>query len=198
MKSAYAAMFKRPLDVALCLVFFILICWLLIVILLAYLLTFQFPVLFKQERIGLNNRPFVMYKFRTLRTDSSLSLQERRFWLGDFLRFFSWDELPQLWNVLTGDMSVIGPRPLPVEYLSGMNDEQKQRHVLRPGITGWTQVNGRHAIDWKKKFELDRYYVNHISFAMDLKILFKTVVLLISMKKDQSLDEKKFAGNPQQ
>ncbi|MBS1981592.1 MAG: Undecaprenyl-phosphate galactosephosphotransferase [Cytophagales bacterium] len=196
MKSAYVSTFKRPLDILVCLVLFVLTSWLLILISLVYLFTFQFPVLFKQERIGLNNQTFVMYKFRTLASDGAASVQQRRFWLGDFLRFFSLDELPQLWNVWVGEMSLIGPRPLPLEYLSKMNDEQKQRHLLRPGITGLTQVSGRHALAWEKKFDLDRYYVHHVSLVMDLKILLKTIVLLVSMKKDQSLEEKKFEGNP--
>lgn len=105
------------------------------------------------------------------------------------------DELPQLWNVLKGEMSLVGPRPLPVEYEKFFSTEQQRRLVVKPGITGWAQVNGRHSISWKEKLELDGYYVNNISFKLDLLILFKTLVLVLSFKKDRSLEEDKFTGN---
>ncbi len=158
------------------------------------MISFSFPVFFIQERTGKSNKPFQLFKFRTLKSTGS-SLAERRFWLGDFLRATSLDELPQLINVLKGEMSLIGPRPLPVEYLSLMNDEQKKRHQVKPGITGWVQVNGRNAISWHEKFELDNYYVKHVSFLLDVKIVFKTIQLLLSFKKDISLSERKFTGN---
>jgi lipopolysaccharide/colanic/teichoic acid biosynthesis glycosyltransferase len=127
--------------------------------------------------------------------NSDQSPDNRRFWLGDLLRFFSLDELPQIWNVLKGDMSFIGPRPLPIAYLPLMSDEQRVRHQVLPGITGWTQVNGRHSISWQEKFELDRFYVHNISAMLDLCIFFKTIVLLLSFQKDHSLEEDKFKGN---
>ena len=121
--------------------------------------------------------------------------QQRRFLLGDILRYLSLDELPQVWNVLKGDMSFIGPRPLPTEYLSLFSQEQQMRHTIKPGITGWAQVNGRHSISWQQKFELDNYYLAHLSFGLDLTIFYKTIVLLLSFNKDQSLAEEKFKGN---
>lgn len=135
-----------------------------------------------------------MWKFRTLSVDDTKTLQERRFILGDVLRKTSCDELPQLWNILKGEMSWIGPRPLPVEYDHLFSEEQRKRFKLKPGITGWAQVNGRHAIAWKEKLKWDAEYVNNISFLMDMKIVFKTVVLLLSLKKDKSLEEEKFTG----
>jgi undecaprenyl phosphate N,N'-diacetylbacillosamine 1-phosphate transferase len=121
-------------------------------------------------------------------------LDKRRFAWGNFLRQSNLDELPQLWNVLKGEMSFIGPRPLPVEYSTLFSVEQNQRHKVRPGITGWAQVCGKNSISWQEKFELDLYYVNNISFLLDLKILLKTFILVLSFKKDTSLHEKKFTG----
>lgn len=135
-----------------------------------------------------------MFKFRTLK-QSGDTLEKRRFWWGDFLRRTSFDELPQLWNVLKGDMSFVGPRPLPVEYLPLFSEEQRTRHTVRPGITGLAQVNGRHSISWEEKFQFDLLYVQKLSFLLDLKILVKTVVLVLSLKKDASLQEPKFTGN---
>lgn len=140
------------------------------------------PVLFKQERPGLNGRSFVVYKFRTMtderdETGEMLPDHARLTTFGKFLRKLSIDELPQLWNVFKGDMSFVGPRPLLVEYLSLYNERQAKRHEARPGITGWAQVNGRNAISWGEKFELDIWYVENQSFLLDLKIL------LLTMKK---------------
>lgn len=135
-----------------------------------------------------------MWKFRTLSVDENKDLQQRRFILGDVLRKTSLDELPQLWNVLNGEMSLVGPRPLPVEYDQLFSEEQRKRLEVKPGITGWAQVHGRHSINWKEKLKLDIWYVNNISFLIDMKVLFKTVVLLLSFKKDQSLEEEKFTG----
>jgi len=190
----YARFLKRIVDIVFSLLLMILLSWLGVVIFFVYVLTFNFPILFKQLRIGKDNKPFVMYKFRTLREDLNIPLNERRFWLGDVLRFFSLDELPQLWHVLTGEMSLIGPRALPMEYLPLMNENQRSRHEVRPGVTGLTQVSGRHDLSWKKKFELDVYYVKHLSLLLDLKIVVKTIALLISFTKDNSLAEKKFEG----
>src|SRR5690606_12814479 len=139
--------------------------------------------------------PFLLYKFRTLKHDTQKSLLERRFPLGSFLRFTNLDELPQVLNVLRGDLSFVGPRPLPKEYLPLYSQEQRKRHVIRPGITGWAQINGRHSIPWTEKFSLDLYYVQNISFRLDVIILFKTILLILAFRKDQSLLEKKFTGN---
>jgi lipopolysaccharide/colanic/teichoic acid biosynthesis glycosyltransferase len=171
----------------------ILFSWLFILISLMYFLTSQRPVFFSQERIGRDGQPFILHKFRTLKSDGILA--ERKFWWGSFLRFTSLDELPQLFNVLNGDMSLIGPRPLPTEYLPLFSPEQKRRHDVLPGITGWAQVNGRNSVSWQEKFKFDLEYVQNVSFPFDLKILFKTIVLLMSFKKDTSLLEGKFTGN---
>ena len=192
----YPSFVKRVLDFFFALVISLTLSWLLLTIILVYLLLFRFPVLFTQKRIGRNNQLFTIYKFRTLCESGESDLNKRRFWWGDVLRFFSLDELPQLRNVLRGEMSLIGHRPLPAEYLPLMNEQQQLRHKVRPGITGWTQVNGRHEIDWSKKFELDEYYVKHLSLGLDLVILAKTFLLLFSFKKDKSLNEKKFEGTP--
>lgn len=138
------------------------------------------PVLFRQIRPGLHGQPFEMVKFRTMRNalDSQgnpLPDAERMTRFGNFLRSASLDELPELWNVLKGDMSLVGPRPLLMEYLPLYSAEQSRRHAVRPGVTGWAQVNGRNALSWSDKFRLDVWYVDHQSFWLDLKILFLTV-----------------------
>lgn len=138
------------------------------------------PVLFTQVRPGKDGRPFRMVKFRTM-TDARdghgnlMSDAVRLTPFGRFLRAASLDELPELWNVLKGDMSLVGPRPLLMEYLPLFSQEQARRHEVRPGITGWAQVNGRNAISWEEKFALDVWYVDNRSFWLDLKILFLTV-----------------------
>ena len=190
----YAHFFKRMLDVFFSLLLLSLFSWLAVVIVMMYVLSLNFPILFAQQRTGKDNKPFIMYKFRSLSV-SNEQLSERRFWLGDLLRFFSLDELPQLWNVLKGQMSLIGPRALPVEYLPLMNERQQLRHQVRPGITGLAQVNGRHEIDWEKKFELDLLYVKKMSLSLDFTIALKTTALLMSPRKDTSLLEKKFPGS---
>ncbi len=190
----YISYLKRVTDIFLSLIAIVLFGWLFILIMILYGITFQFPLFFFQKRIGMDQKPFQLIKFRSL-INSNQPLQTRRFWLGDLLRFLSLDELPQIWNVLKGDMSFIGPRPLPSEYLQLMNSTQKTRHKVLPGITGWTQVNGRHSLSWDQKFELDNYYVNNLSLGLDLHILFKTIVLLLSFRKDRSLLEEKFKGS---
>ncbi|MBX2963378.1 MAG: sugar transferase [Cyclobacteriaceae bacterium] len=168
--------------------------WLTVLILLMYLFTFQFPVFYKSNRIGKSGIPFSMLKLRTLKTDEQLPLKDRQFWLGKFLRATNLDELPQLWNVLKGEMSLVGPRPLPVLYQPLLSERQKQRHEVLPGITGLAQVNGKNNLPWNKKFEYDLNYVRELSFLLDLKILFKTFVLILSMKRDVSLEENQFTG----
>lgn len=189
----YSIYFKRLVDISFSVIVIILFGWLIVLITLLYGLFFQFPIFFIQQRIGIHQKPFYLVKFRSL-VGLDNSTEKERFFLGDMLRYLSLDELPQLWNVLKGDMSIVGPRPLPVEYLPLFSEEQRQRHQVRPGITGWAQVNGRHSISWQQKFELDNYYVRHISFGFDLLILFKTIVLLLSFQKDKSLMEEKFKG----
>lgn len=138
------------------------------------------PVLFRQTRPGLHGKPFQLIKFRTMRNAIGLDGRplpdsERMTSFGSFLRSASLDELPELWNVLKGDMSLVGPRPLLMEYLPLYSLEQARRHELRPGVTGWAQVNGRNALSWEEKFRLDVWYVDNHSFWLDLKILALTV-----------------------
>lgn len=138
------------------------------------------PIFFSQVRPGLHGKPFRMVKFRTMRdaNDSNgnpLPDAERLTKFGNFLRATSLDELPELWNVLKGEMSLVGPRPLLMEYLELYSPEQARRHEVRPGVTGWAQVNGRNAISWEQKFELDVWYVDNRTLWLDIKILFLTV-----------------------
>mgnify|MGYP002648628294 FL=1 len=142
------------------------------------------PVLFRQTRPGLHGKPFEMIKFRTMKdaTDkegNALPDSERLTDFGKKLRASSLDELPELWNVLKGDMSLVGPRPLLMEYLPLYNAEQAKRHNVRPGVTGYAQVNGRNSLSWEDKFKLDTWYVEHQTFLLDMKILLKTVKKVI-------------------
>ena len=142
------------------------------------------PVLFRQQRPGLNGKIFTMYKFRSMtdKRDGEGNLlpdEDRLPSFGKFLRSTSLDELPELINVLKGDMSLVGPRPLLVQYLPRYSDFQARRHEVRPGITGWAQVNGRNAISWEEKFSLDVWYVDNASFTLDLKILWMTVLKIM-------------------
>jgi sugar transferase EpsL len=144
-------------------------------------------VLFRQQRPGLHGKPFMLVKFRTMLESCDvqgrlLSDAERLTAVGRMLRALSLDELPQLWNVLRGDISLIGPRPLLMRYLPLYTPEQLRRHEVRPGITGWAQVNGRNAISWDEKFRLDIWYVDHLSFWLDLKILMRTIVYVLHRK----------------
>jgi sugar transferase EpsL len=132
------------------------------------------PVLFRQPRPGLHGRPFALVKFRTMRAGAG-SDAERLTRFGRFLRATSLDELPELWNVLRGDMSLVGPRPLLMQYLQRYTPEQRRRHEMKPGITGWAQVNGRNALTWDERFALDVWYIDHWSLALDLRILARTV-----------------------
>ena len=161
------------------------------------------PVLFRQVRPGRGGIPFVMYKFRTMRDAEDehgrpLPDAERLTPFGRKLRAASLDELPELWNVLKGDMSLVGPRPLLMEYLPLYNAEQRRRHLVRPGITGWAQVNGRNAISWPEKFRLDVWYVENRSLLLDIKILFLTVKKVLNRSGINSEGEAtvtKFTGN---
>ena len=145
------------------------------------------PVLFRQLRPGLGGRPFKLLKFRTMRDavdahGRPLPDSERLTGFGRFLRATSLDELPELWNVVRGDMSLVGPRPLLVQYLDRYSPEQARRHEVRPGLTGWAQVNGRNAIDWPQKLAMDVWYVDHRSFWLDLRILARTIGQVLSRK----------------
>ena len=161
------------------------------------------PVLFQQLRPGKNGKPFKMYKFRTMRDASNemgdaLPDAERITQFGSFLRKCSLDELPEFWNVIKGDMSLIGPRPLLMEYLPLYSPEQARRHDVRPGITGWAQVNGRNSIAWKDKFKYDVWYVDNQSFWLDLKIILLTIKKVIvreGISADGEATMPKFTGN---
>ena len=142
------------------------------------------PVLFRHVRPGLHGRPFTLFKLRTMRDlrderGELLPDEVRLTALGRFLRRTSLDELPELWNVLRGDMSLVGPRPLLVEYLLRYSRKQARRHEVKPGITGWAQIHGRNALSWEKKFELDVWYVDHLSLGLDLRILLRTPVAML-------------------
>ncbi|MGR4067837.1 sugar transferase [Halomonas sp. LR3S48] len=159
---------------------------LVIVSLLVYLFIGP-PVLFRQLRPGLHGRPFEIIKFRSMREaydeeGQPLPDEERLGRFGTMLRSTSLDELPELWNVLKGDMSLVGPRPLCMEYLPLYNEEQARRHCVRPGITGWAQVNGRNSITWEKKFELDVWYVDNGTVLLDIKILFLTIRQILNRR----------------
>lgn len=163
------------------------------------------PVLFKQTRPGLNGKPFEMVKFRTMldaydEEGNLLPNELRHNKFGNFLRSTSLDELPELWNVLKGDMSLVGPRPLLTDYLPLYNEEQARRHDVRPGITGWAQVNGRNAISWEEKFELDTWYVDNQSLLLDLKIIFMTlkkVVVKEGVNSNDNVTMPRFTGSPE-
>jgi len=139
------------------------------------------PVLFFQERAGRGGQPFDIVKFRSMRPGTGNDAARLTRW-GQFLRSTSLDELPELWNVLRGEMSLVGPRPLPVAYLPRYNTAQARRHDVRPGITGWAQVNGRNGLSWERQFELDLWYVQNHSFLLDLKILSFTLVTVFCRK----------------
>ncbi|MBL7846668.1 MAG: sugar transferase [Cyclobacteriaceae bacterium] len=194
MNSTYLFI-KGLADTLAAAILLVLLSWLFLLVGLLYLLTGERSLFFRQERLGRNEKAFTLYKFRTLKANEHLPLDKRKFTLGSFLRYLSLDELPQLWNILKGEMSLVGPRPLPVTYQPLFSAEQRKRFTVKPGITGWAQVNGRHGIPWERKFELDNWYVDHQSFRVDLRIIFKTIVLLLSFKKDISLEEEPFQGS---
>lgn len=173
-------MLKRTFDFITALAALIVISPLVVLLALLVRLFLGAPILFSQIRPGLHGQAFTVYKFRTMtdEKDASGALlpdDVRLTPFGLFLRRSSLDELPQLFNVLKGDVSLVGPRPLLMEYLPLYTPEQAKRHLVRPGITGWAQVNGRNAISWERKFELDVWYVDNQSFLLDMKILFLTV-----------------------
>ena len=176
----YRLFFKRIIDISLSLIFIFLFWWLYIVVAILVRVKLGSPILFKQARPGLNNKIFQMYKFRTM-TDKKdkdgnlLPDSERLTKFGKFLRSTSLDEIPEFFNILKGDMSLIGPRPLLVKYLERYSEEQLRRHNVRPGISGWAQVNGRNTISWEDKFKYDIEYVDKLSFLLDIKIIILTI-----------------------
>ena len=185
--SAVRDNLTRLLDILASLLGLTILLPLLVVVAIAVRLRLGAPVLFFQTRPGLHGKLFMLRKFRTMRTpradeDVLTTDAERLTRLGQFLRSTSLDELPTLWNVLRGDMSLVGPRPLLPEYLPLYTAHQMRRHEVKPGITGWAQVNGRNAISWEEKFELDVWYVDHRSFLLDLKILWMTVWQVVARR----------------
>lgn len=179
----YRYFFKRVLDFLLSLIAIITLSPVMIIIAILVRTKLGSPVIFKQKRPGKDCKIFTMYKFRTMtnKTDENGNLlpdSERLTKFGKFLRSTSLDELPGLFNILIGHMSIVGPRPLLVEYLSLYNDIQKQRHNVKPGLTGWAQVNGRNAITWDEKFKYDIEYIQKLSLFFDIRIIFKTIIKL--------------------
>ncbi|EPX7482366.1 undecaprenyl phosphate N,N'-diacetylbacillosamine 1-phosphate transferase [Campylobacter coli] len=197
----YEKVFKRIFDFILALVLLVLFSPVILITALLLKIT-QGSVIFTQNRPGLNEKIFKIYKFKTMSDERDekgelLSDELRLKAFGKIVRSLSLDELLQLFNILKGDMSFVGPRPLLVEYLPLYNKEQKLRHKVRPGITGWAQVNGRNAISWQKKFELDVYYVKNISFLLDLKIMFLTALKVLKrsgVSKEGHVTTEKFNG----
>lgn len=155
------------------------------------------PLFFRQERAGLGGRPFNILKFRSMRNGTGSDAERMTRW-GHFLRSTSVDELPELWNVLRGEMNLVGPRPLPTAYLQRYSPEQARRHEVRPGITGWAQINGRNGISWERQFDLDLWYVNHRSCLLDLKILGLTLLTVIrreNISEAGQVTRREFSGS---
>jgi undecaprenyl phosphate N,N'-diacetylbacillosamine 1-phosphate transferase len=175
----YKRFIKRPMDIVLSLLAIIILSPVLLIVALLVRVKLGSPVIFKQNRPGLNEKIFTLYKFRTMTDEKDengelLPNDIRLTKLGRILRATSLDELPELFNILKGDMSIIGPRPLLIEYLPLYNENQKHRHDVRPGLSGLAQVNGRNAISWEEKFDYDIEYVENLTFLLDLKIILKT------------------------
>ena len=177
----YKSFLKRSIDITLAFIAFLVLFPFILILTLLLLIANQGSPFFIQPRPGKNNKVFKLLKFKTMndKRDADGKLlpdKDRLTKIGRFVRSTSMDELPQLINVLKGDMSLVGPRPLLIKYLPLYSKEQARRHNVRPGITGWTQVNGRNNLNWEEKFKLDVWYVDNLSFLLDIKILFKTVL----------------------
>ena len=194
---------KRPLDILCALVAIIVFCWLYLLVAILVRCKLGSPIIFKQERPGKDGKIFKLYKFRTMtdKKDENGQLLPDNIRLtkfGKFLRSTSLDELPEAFNILKGDMSVIGPRPLLVEYLPLYNEKQSRRHEVRPGLSGYAQVHGRNAVSWNEKFDLDVEYVDNITFLGDVKIIVTTVLKAIKregISSETSVTVEPFRGN---
>ena len=202
-KDLYERYLKRLFDFLVALMAFILLSPIILFIYFIVMFTIGRPAIFKQARPGKNEKLFKLYKFRTM-TDQKdeqgnlLPDDQRLTRTGKVLRATSLDELPSLMNVMLGHMSLVGPRPLLVEYLPLYNHTQRQRHLVRPGLTGLAQVKGRNAITWEEKFAYDVEYANHVSFWKDIKIMFKTISIVLKregISSEHSVTSEKFKGN---
>lgn len=199
----YIRVIKPILDIVLGLLLIIFFSPAFILVSILILLTMGRPLFFTQKRPGYNAEIFTIYKFRTMTNESDnagklLPDEMRLSTVGSFIRSVSLDELPQLFNIIKGDMSFVGPRPLLIEYLPLYNKEQKKRHDVKPGITGWAQVNGRNAISWEDKFALDVWYVEHLNFILDMKIMWLTLWKVLhrsDISSQTTVSMEKFEGN---
>ena len=192
MNGLYNKYIKRILDILISLTFIVLFSWLYLILVILVRIKLGSPILFCQKRPGYNEKIFTLYKFRTMtdKRDEKGNLlpdSERLTKFGSMLRSTSLDELPEMFNILKGDMSLIGPRPLLVEYLPYYTEEERLRHSVRPGLTGLAQVSGRNYLAWDKRLARDVEYVNHISFIMDIRIIIKTIMVVFK-KEDVSVD----------
>lgn len=202
-KGVYEKYIKRPVDFILSLLALIVLSPILLIVAVLVRIKLGSPVIFKQQRPGLNGEIFNMYKFRTMTDERDengelLPDEERLKEFGKKLRSTSLDELPELLNIVRGDMSLIGPRPLLVKYLPRYNAHQARRHEVRPGVTGYAQVNGRNSITWEKKFDLDVEYVDNLTFWRDVQIILKTlktVLMREGISSDSSVTMEEFAGS---
>ena len=198
----YEKYIKRLLDFTLSFLALIILSPVLLVTALLVRIKLGSPIIFHQERPGKSEKIFRLYKFRSMteKCDENGNLlpdDQRLTRFGRTLRSTSLDELPELWNILRGDMSIVGPRPLLVKYLPLYNEEQRHRHDVRPGLTGWAQANGRNAISWEEKFKLDVWYVQHISFLVDVKVIFMTVKKVFcrdGISSETSVTMEEFSG----
>ncbi|WP_196812533.1 sugar transferase [Butyrivibrio sp. XPD2002] len=204
-RGIYEFFFKRLIDIVLSLTVLICLSWLYLILAVLVRVKLGSPVIFRQPRPGKDEKVFDLYKFRTMtdKRDAEGNLlpdEDRLPAFGKKLRATSLDELPEFINILKGDMSFVGPRPLLVKYLPLYNAEQKRRHEVRPGLTGWAQVNGRNLLSWEDRFEKDIYYVDHLSFLMDLKIVFMTVAVVLRHNDVNSATDatmEAFTGTPE-
>ena len=199
----YKLFFKRFFDFILSLIAIIMLSPVYLIVIVLVRIKLGSPVFFTQKRPGKDEKIFKIYKFRTMTNEvdengNLLPDDKRLTKFGKLLRSTSLDELPELFNILKGDMSIVGPRPLLVRYLPLYNEYQKHRHDARPGFTGWAQCNGRNSLSWEEKFDLDVYYVNHITFLLDVKIIFKTVKTVLcreGISSEASATMEEFRGS---
>jgi undecaprenyl phosphate N,N'-diacetylbacillosamine 1-phosphate transferase len=199
----YQRYFKRGIDIFLSFLALIVLSPFLLLVSLLIIIESGMPILFKQKRVGINNKIFTIYKFRTMKNikdkqQKNVSDMQRTTFIGKILRALSIDELPELINIIKGDMSIVGPRPLLVQYIPLYNKHQKRRHEVRPGLSGLTQISGRNTLGWNQKFDLDVKYVDNISFLSDMKIIFLTFFKIFSRENVNYSNEETmpiFTGN---